>query len=73
MVFAGTTSQGQNQANKPVVLIVDDEENILKALTRSLGRIDVDIVTATSAGFQELVTTDPASPERDNDRKRADP
>ena len=50
MVFAGTTSQGQNQANKPVVLIVDDEENILKALTRSLGRIDVDIVTATSAG-----------------------
>lgn len=32
----------------PTVLLVDDEENILKSLRRTLRRSDVDIVTATS-------------------------
>lgn len=44
----GNTSQVHNQVARPVVLVVDDEENILNALRRSLNRIDVDIVTATS-------------------------
>lgn len=35
-------------ATKPIVLLVDDEENILKSLRRTLRRSEVDIVTATS-------------------------
>ena len=34
---------------KPIVLLVDDEENIIRALQRTLSRIGVDIVSATSA------------------------
>ena len=33
---------------KPIVLLVDDEENILKSLTRTLRKCAVDVITATS-------------------------
>lgn len=38
----------EETAIKPIVLLVDDEENILKSLRRTLRRSEVDIVTATS-------------------------
>lgn len=48
MAFANAAAQDTEKPVKPVILLVDDEENILKSLTRSLGRLDVDITTATS-------------------------
>ncbi|WP_297533398.1 HD domain-containing phosphohydrolase [Thalassolituus sp.] len=50
MAFAGAAAQDNEKPVKPVILLVDDEENILKSLTRSLGRLDVDITTASSVG-----------------------
>ncbi|WP_420590084.1 HD domain-containing phosphohydrolase [Bacterioplanoides sp.] len=41
-------SEVQQDAVKPIVLLVDDEENILKSLTRTLRKCAVDVVTATS-------------------------
>ncbi|MEE3208440.1 MAG: HD domain-containing phosphohydrolase [Pseudomonadota bacterium] len=48
MAFADAADQDNEKPVKPVILLVDDEENILKSLTRSLGRLDVDITTASS-------------------------
>jgi response regulator RpfG family c-di-GMP phosphodiesterase len=48
MAFADAAAQDNEKPVKPVILLVDDEENILKSLTRSLGRLDVDITTASS-------------------------
>lgn len=48
MAFATAPCPETEKPEKPVVLIVDDEENILKALTRSLGRLEINIATATS-------------------------
>lgn len=41
-------SEMPQKAVKPTVLLVDDEENILKSLTRTLRKCSVDVVTATS-------------------------
>jgi len=41
-------AESNNEASKPIVLLVDDEENILKSLRRTLRRSEVEIVTATS-------------------------
>ncbi|MDQ4424695.1 MAG: response regulator [Thalassolituus sp.] len=48
MAFADAAALDNEKPVKPVILLVDDEENILKSLTRSLGRLDVDITTASS-------------------------
>ncbi|MFT4862214.1 MAG: adenylate cyclase [Pseudohongiellaceae bacterium] len=37
-----------SNANKPMVLAVDDEKNVLNAITRTLRTLDVDVLTASS-------------------------
>lgn len=46
---ADTAATNSPAMDKPIVLIVDDEESILNALKRSLGKIGVEIVTASTA------------------------
>ena len=57
MIFSSPDKQQPEPSERPVVLLVDDEENILKALTRSLKRLPVDIVTAAS-GVEALQLMD---------------
>ncbi len=37
-----------SDANKPIVLAVDDEQNVLSAITRTLRTLDVEVLTASS-------------------------
>lgn len=46
---ADTSATNSSAMDKPIVLIVDDEESILNALKRSLGRVGVEIITASTA------------------------
>ncbi|MEL7399703.1 MAG: response regulator, partial [Pseudomonadota bacterium] len=48
MMAVDQVAERNNEATKPIVLLVDDEENILKSLRRTLRRSEVEIVTATS-------------------------
>jgi two-component system alkaline phosphatase synthesis response regulator PhoP len=51
-----------NVSNKPLVLCIDDEQNILELLSFNLGASGYDTVTATSgaAGLEQAVSKSPA-------------
>jgi len=48
MSIASATRPKTSSPSKPVILLVDDEENILHALRRSLNRMEVQVITASS-------------------------
>ena len=61
MAFAKAAAQDTEKPVKPVVLLVDDEENILKSLTRSLAerwaRLSLQERRALAQGIQRGLDT----------------